>query len=71
MATKTEKKIEGSFEEALKELEGLVKQLEQGQIPLEDAITLYERGVLLQAHCQKKLSDATLKIEQVTINAAP
>lgn len=55
-----------SFEAALAELEQLVKQLEDGKSKLDDAIGAYERGSLLRRHCESKLRDAQLKIEQIT-----
>lgn len=55
-----------SFEAALAELEQLVKQLEDGKAKLDDAIGAYERGSLLRRHCESKLRDAQLKIEQIT-----
>lgn len=58
-----------SFEAALAELEQLVKQLEDGKARLDDAIGAYERGSLLRRHCEAKLRDAQLKIEQITQNA--
>ncbi len=58
-----------SFEAALAELEQLVKQLEDGKARLDDAIGAYERGSLLRRHCETKLREAQLKIEQITQNA--
>ena len=56
-----------SFEEALIELESIVKRLESGNIPLEDAIEFYNRGSLLKKHCQSRLDEAKLKVEQIII----
>lgn len=58
-----------SFEAALAELEQLVKQLEDGKAKLDDAIGAYERGSLLRRHCDNKLREAQLKIEQITQSA--
>jgi exodeoxyribonuclease VII small subunit len=58
-----------SFEEALSELEKLVKQLEDGKAKLDDAIKAYERGAMLKRHCETKLRDAQAKIEQITVGA--
>lgn len=55
-----------SFEEALTELETIVRSLETGKAPLEDSITSYERGMELKAHCEKKLRAARAKIEKIT-----
>jgi exodeoxyribonuclease VII small subunit len=55
------------FEEALAELEKLVKQLEDGKAKLDDAIKAYERGAFLKRHCELKLREAQAKIEQITV----
>jgi exodeoxyribonuclease VII small subunit len=54
-----------SFEQALLELEAIVRKLETGQGALENSIEDYERGTLLKAHCQKKLADAKMKVEKI------
>lgn len=54
-----------SFEQALKELEAIVRRLEEGKAELETAISDYSRGVALREHCQKKLADARLKVEKI------
>ncbi len=59
---------EMSFEDAMKELEAVVTQLESGDVPLEDSIKLYERGAALKAHCQKKLAEAEEKVAQITLD---
>ena len=56
-----------SFEEALIELESIVKSLETGPAPMEESITSYERGTLLKKHCETKLRDAQAKIEKITV----
>ncbi len=56
---------EMSFEEAMRELEGVVDHLERGDTPLERSIELYERGAKLRAHCERKLKDAELKVAQI------
>ncbi|NBB17200.1 exodeoxyribonuclease VII small subunit [Caulobacter sp. SLTY] len=56
-----------SFEDALKELERIVQTLESGQAPLEESISVYERGALLKAHCEKKLEAARLRVEKVVL----
>lgn len=58
-----------SFEEALGELDGIVKSLESGQAPLDQAIGAYERGVALKKHCETKLREAQARIEKITIGA--
>ena len=52
-----------SFEAALKELEGIVKQLESGEAKLEESLQLFERGVKLSRFCSQKLDEAEKKIE--------
>ncbi len=57
-----------SFEQALAELEKIVGQLERGDVALEDSIRMYERGAALKAHCEAKLKDAQLKVEQIVLS---
>ncbi len=58
-----------SFEDALKELEGIVQQLERGQVKLDEAIAAYERGASLKRHCEQKLAEAKMKIEKIVFQA--
>ncbi len=58
-----------SFEDALKELETIVQQLEQGKTKLDEAITAYERGALLKRHCEQKLAEAKMKVEKISFSA--
>ncbi len=58
-----------SFEDALKELETIVQQLERGQVKLDEAITAYERGALLKKHCEQKLAEAKMKVEKIVFSA--
>ncbi|MDB6046548.1 MAG: exodeoxyribonuclease small subunit [Gammaproteobacteria bacterium] len=51
------------FEEALAELEGLVERLERGDLPLDEALKTFERGVELTRHCQSSLKAAQQKVE--------
>ena len=57
-----------SFEEALEQLEDIVSKLEDGSIDLEKSIEEYTKGVHLKNHCENKLREATLKVEQITID---
>jgi exodeoxyribonuclease VII small subunit len=57
------------FEDALAELEKLVRQLEDGKAKLDDAIGAYERGALLKRHCEAKLREAQARIEQIAVGA--
>jgi exodeoxyribonuclease VII small subunit len=54
-----------SFEAALKELEGIVKQLETGEAKLEESLQLFERGIRLSRFCSQKLEEAEKKIEML------
>jgi exodeoxyribonuclease VII small subunit len=56
-----------SFEQALAELEKIVQQLERGDVALEDSIRAYERGAALKSHCEAKLKDAQLKVDQIVL----
>ena len=58
-----------SFEEALEELEGIVRQLEAGRFKLDDSIQAYERGAALKLHCEKKLGEAKAKVEKIALAA--
>ena len=58
-----------SFEDALKELETIVQQLEQGKVKLDEAISAYERGALLKRHCEQKLAEAKMKVEKIVFAA--
>ncbi len=56
-----------SYEQAVAELERIVQHLEKGDVPLEDSIRMYARGAALKAHCEAKLKDAQLKVEQIVM----
>ena len=56
------KKKAATFEQALEELEALVERLEAGDLPLEEALTDFERGVKLTRECQQKLASAEQKV---------
>ncbi len=58
-----------SFEEALAALEGIVQQLERGDVALDASITLYERGEKLRSACQKRLDAAQARIEKIVTGA--
>ena len=59
---------EMSFEEAMRELETVVGQLERGDVALEDSIKLYERGAELKARCETKLKEAEEKVAAITLD---
>lgn len=54
------------FEEALGALEDIVRNLESGDVSLEESIDIYTRGTQLKAHCEDKLKDASARIEKIT-----
>jgi exodeoxyribonuclease VII small subunit len=54
-----------SFEDALRALEEIVRKLESGEVPLDETITLYERGEQLRGHCQARLDAAQARIEKI------
>ena len=58
---------EMSFEDAMKELEQVVGQLERGDVALEQSIALYERGAALKARCEAKLKEAEEKVAKITL----
>lgn len=58
-----------SFEEAMKKLETVVRDLESGNVELEKSIALYEEGARLKAHCEKKLKEAEEKVAKITLGA--
>ena len=57
-----------SFEQALKELEGIVDRLEKGDVELEASILIYERGEALKAHCDGLLRKAEARVEKISFN---
>jgi len=57
-----------SFEKAMAELETIVTDLENGSIELEESIEKYQRGIQLKKHCDQKLKEANMKIDQIEID---
>ncbi len=55
-----------SFEKAIKELSDIVAKIEQGQIPLQDSLNQYERGMALIKHCRGILQKAEKRIEKIS-----
>ncbi len=51
------------FEECIQRLEGIVRELEQGEVPLERSLTLFEEGMQLSSSCRKELEEAEGKVE--------
>ena len=58
-----------AFEEALKKLESIVQSMESQDLPLEQMLARYEEGTRLAQHCQAKLAEAEVKIQQIEKNA--
>ena len=58
-----------SFEAALRALEEVVRRLESGDVPLDESITLYERGEELRRHCQARIDAAQARIEKIVVGA--
>jgi exodeoxyribonuclease VII small subunit len=58
-----------SFEDALRALEDVVRKLEGGDVPLDDSISLYERGEQLRKHCQARLDAAQARIEKIVLQS--
>ncbi len=56
---------EMTFEDALRALEDVVRRLESGEVPLDESISLYERGEALRRHCQARLDAAQARIEKI------
>lgn len=56
-----------SFEDAMKQLEEVVRALESGNVELEKSIALYEEGAKLKAHCERKLKEAEEKVAKITL----
>ena len=56
-----------TFEEAMRELEAVVGQLESGEVELEKSIALYQRGATLKAHCDARLADAQARVEKIRL----
>ena len=58
-----------TFEKALAELEQIVQKLERGDVPLEESVTIYERGEALKARCDELLRQAEARVEKITLDA--
>jgi exodeoxyribonuclease VII small subunit len=58
-----------SFERAIEELEMIVKRLEDGKVPLEESVAIYERGEALKRRCEELLRQAEARVEKITTSA--
>lgn len=59
-----------SFEKAIEELESIVKRLEEGKVPLEESVAIYERGETLKRRCEELLKQAEARVEKITLDAS-
>jgi exodeoxyribonuclease VII small subunit len=59
-----------SFERAIEELESIVKRLEEGKVPLEESVAIYERGEALKRRCDELLKQAEARVEKITLDAS-
>jgi len=66
MPRKSTKKKEVTFEKSLNRLEEIVDTLEGGDVPLSDAVNLYEEGIKLSKDCLKQLNDVEVKLKKIT-----
>jgi exodeoxyribonuclease VII small subunit len=58
-----------SFERAIEELESIVKRLEEGKVPLEESVAIYERGESLKRRCEDLLRQAEARVDKITTDA--
>jgi exodeoxyribonuclease VII small subunit len=58
------------FERAIEELESIVKRLEEGKVPLEESVAIYERGEVLKKRCEELLRQAEARVEKITLDGA-
>jgi exodeoxyribonuclease VII small subunit len=56
------------FERAIEELESIVKRLEEGKVPLEESVAIYERGEALKQRCEDLLRQAEARVEKITLD---
>jgi exodeoxyribonuclease VII small subunit len=71
MAENTQAEVKKlSFERAIEELELIVKRLEEGRVPLEESIAIYERGEALKRRCEELLRQAEARVEKITTDAS-
>jgi exodeoxyribonuclease VII small subunit len=59
-----------SFERAIEELESIVKRLEDGKVPLEESVAIYERGEALKRRCEDLLKQAEARVQKITLDAS-
>ena len=59
-----------SFERAIEELESIVKRLEEGKVPLEESVAIYERGEALKRRCDELLRQAEARVDKITTDSS-
>lgn len=59
-----------AFEQAIEELETIIKRLEEGKVPLEESVKIYERGEALKRRCEELLKAAEARVEKITTDAS-
>ena len=59
-----------TFERAMEELESIVKRLEDGKVPLEESVAIYERGEALKRRCEELLRQAEARVEKITLDSS-
>jgi exodeoxyribonuclease VII small subunit len=58
------------FERAIEELESIVKRLEEGKVPLEESVAIYERGEALKRRCQELLDQAEARVNKIVLDSS-
>ncbi len=58
-----------AFEESYKMLEQVIQKLEEGELPLDESVALYEKGISLVRHCEQQLEQAELRVSQLLSDA--
>ncbi|HXL64433.1 MAG TPA: exodeoxyribonuclease VII small subunit [Xanthobacteraceae bacterium] len=61
---------EFSFERAIEELESIVRRLEDGKVPLEESVAIYERGEALKRRCEELLRQAEARVQKITLDTS-
>jgi len=59
-----------AFEQAIDQLETIVKRLEEGKVPLEESVAIYERGEALKRRCEELLLQAEARVQKITLDAS-
>ena len=59
-----------AFERAIEELESIVKRLEEGKVPLEESVAIYERGEVLKRRCEELLRQAEARVDKITLDTS-